>query len=272
MARSLKTTISGTLAASDVALLVCVDDDNATIKDFSSANAAITNNGVTVHATKTWKSVTVPTIVFSASTDWLRIGSGTPQILSPCTYFCIVKDSNAAQDQVIFSSASSSGGTPDSSVVPLGTHGSNPSPIIRDQVNGNISLPGATLTLANGDDWSAFWTSDVAPAAANQTWFSLEGNTVGSDGNTAPNRQFDASGRTVAGSYVRQLGSNGSPTWVGDLIMFGALSKIIAQADAAAIHADPFGYLFDTAGAAAVPLAKSFGGLAHIAGSRKGVW
>jgi len=248
MARTLKSTG----VASQVTMLIAVDDDNTTIKDFGPNSVAVTNSGITVTTSKTWKSTTLPMMTFTAG-NYLQFGSATPHIVSPACIFIVIKDTNAADAQIWLEGSLTAAGAVDTTAAPFGIFGSNPSPVIRDQATGNlVALP--SVTLANGDDWSCYFNSDTA--WPNHTYFSLEANSVGSTG-TAPNFDWNPGGTvfTLSG-YAKRLGASGSPTLIGDVIAFGVLSGLISQSDAAAIHSDPFGTLF-TSGSGPVTVAAS---------------
>jgi len=253
MARTLKTTISGSIASSNVQMLLAVDDDNTTLKDFSANAVAITNTGVTVTTANTWKGTTVPMFVFGDSTDKLVLGSSTPNVLSPCTIFVIVKnDTSPTSSNTIAYGSATAAGSADVDADPYIDYGTNPSPRIKSAIGGTIvSQP--SVTIATGDDYSVFWTSNTS--GSNQTWFALEANTLNTTGTTAPNYQHDPSGVTLNG-YLKQFGTNGSPFWNASVVMIGVLNLVISGTDAASIHADPFGTLFDAGGASA-PLAQA---------------
>jgi hypothetical protein len=232
MARTLKTTG----VAADLAFLIAVDDDDTTIKEWKN-NYGITNTGVIVTTAKTWSvgpgtPTTVPMMTIGAG-DALTFTSA-PSISSPCCYFFVVKDVTTGGDGAqMFRSAATSGGAADSGKAFIAWN-ATPQPVLRS--NGSESSAYANRTFSSGEDFSLFLND--ASSGDNLIYWQAEGTAI-----TGIQFTRTGSGFNVTTAFPKDITAD----FKGDLLMFGILNTTISQANAALIHADPFGTLFEAA-------------------------
>lgn len=253
MARSLK----NTGVAANVIWLAAVDDDNSTIKIWNTPGAStgwthgsgLTNSGISVDTGKTWKSVSVPMLVLGSS-NYLEITT-SPAMSTPCCFFMVVKDWGAENTLAFVSGAATAGGAVDITKAPWVYTNSAGAPWLRDQFGGiGLSAPltanDTVATFSSGDDFSAF-LNELNGANNTQFW-ELEANTLTSNSFTRTDQGVNFS--TV---YAKRIGYTGSTGSVGTrVVMCGFLNAAISSSDAASIHADPFGTMFDTTGGVTV--------------------
>lgn len=251
MARTLKNN------ALTTALLwvVAVDDDNASIKGWTTAGSGpawssgsgLTLTSTSVTTAKTWKSVSVPMITMgTASTINITTAVGAS---SPCTYFMVWKDWASTNTGQVIAASATAGGALDTARGPWIENTAGGTPVLRNGKGGTaLSFPmsandTATTALTANTDFSAFIIE--LSGANNPCYWALEASALAADGFVRTDQGINLA---AASNFAKQIGyTSASSTSAGDLVMIGAFNNAISEANAAAIHSDPFGSLFETA-------------------------
>lgn len=245
MARTLQT--SG--IATSLTFLICVDDDNSTVKCFkavdssggdltSSVQGNMTVGGNVTVSTMSWNGHTVPYMSNGTDHNWMSFGTNKPHLKSTsggiATYFVIGRIPTLGVERSCFGGATSA------------------CPEIR---LANSSGWYAVL-MSHAVNWAVWSTINYPTAGNDETWAFVHDST-----GTNTCRFYSG----VAGSSLTQENTNASDPWNldgdltwaggvdannswggGRIVMVGAFTGAIGSTDLATFHGDPFGTLFQT--------------------------
>lgn len=229
MARTLKTTGP----AANLVFCLGVEDDNTTIKEFVSADVDTNKivNGC-VAGTGTWKGVSVPYVVFDGNDLIEFAATHQPLISSPCTVMAVIIDGGAASVSTGLVAGSTSTYYP-------GIYGqSNNTWVMRSGADQGIVSHATAIT--GTQSYSVAFVSRNS-TGSNLAYFALEANSItGTDGSATYNGER---WNSVSIKRLGQVPLRGYLT--GKVVLLAGFNTLLSQTDIAAIHADPFGTLFD---------------------------
>mgnify|MGYP000668071602 CR=1 FL=1 len=239
MTRALNTNLGANVVA-----LFTVDDDNLTPKEFKNgwtSGAGFTLTNVTVTNALAWKSVAAPMLVHSGASFLSITDSTAVASTSPMTFFAVVKNGSQALDGQIAVSAATATGADNISNTPLMRFGSSTLiPVMAGPETGAtiaIATDGTPLA-ASGESYSFFLCDQTTTNADNVSYLVREANSTASSFAVAAGSHGNVN---LAGDFIRRIGS---VDWNGNFVMYGWLNIAVTQAQAEAIHADPFGAFF----------------------------
>lgn len=244
MARTLKSTGP----AANAVWIMAVDDDDSTIKLWTTPGASTgwtSGSGITLGGSsppsvttgKTWNSESLPMVHFGANSLLTITTPGT--VSSPLCVFMVVKDFNAQADSYIVRGSATSGGSADGSGPSVSFNGT-PLLVMR-LVDAGTALSLTTHSWAANEDVS--WFLHDLSSGDNLTYLAAEGVALSGVDYTTTDPSAN-----LSSVYAKFIGSGTTPSWSGDIVAMGLMSAAISESDAAAIHSDPFGTLFEASG------------------------
>jgi len=258
MARSLL----GSGMALDLQFLLCVDDDNSTVKVFKSQNSSGSDNTANVNSdmtragnlavsTMSWNGYTVPYMYNNTDYGGITFGTNKPYLKTPTsgvgTYFGIIRTPSVNNVGSFLM-----GGTVNPSVgINIHFFSSNWYATLKRLDNNVMAYSTAGYVAVNSDETWAH-VHPYADGATERFYAGQAGSTLSQNNtDTAASPQW-----SIAADLSWAVSIDVNRSWTsssGRVIMIGAFNSERSLADLQALHADPFGTLFTSAAPSGLP-------------------
>lgn len=245
-------TLKSTGPAAKAKQLLAVDQDGTTVGLWTTPGAAragavgagITNIGSSPPAavSTTWKGATRGAVRFTDNGDLLF--TSPPALSSPLAFVLVIKSAVPANGVPMVLGSATAGGALDGSGPHVEYTSASGKPVMRT-VGAGAAVSLVNSVPASGNSFTAVMNDESS--GNNDAYFSLEAGTITAADFTLTDPSFNFSN-----VFAKVFGYNSSPGFVGDVVLMGFFASL-TLAEAAAIHADPIGALFDAAADTTAP-------------------